>query len=161
MCADLAASELKWVFLKIHYFGRKINWAKRRSLKKQQQQQIEYEVQQLLKLIEHIREKYPDKTEISSLDILRFVQEMHGGMANGPYGEWPYRSFNMWLMQHQRRNTMAFMPQSIDALKFADEMDQEEEQLISSSVNALLMNWRRQLRSGQQNTFIPLLPFGV
>ncbi|KAL3121249.1 hypothetical protein niasHT_000402 [Heterodera trifolii] len=158
MCADLAASELKWVFLKIHYFGRKINWAKRRSLKKQQQQQIEYEVQQLLKLIEHIREKYPDKTEISSLDILRFVQEMHGGMANGPYGEWPYRSFNMWLMQHQRRNTMAFMPQSIDALKFADEMDQEEEQLISSSVNALLMNWRRQLRSGQQNTFIPLLP---
>lgn len=24
MCADLAASELKWLFLKIHYFGRRI-----------------------------------------------------------------------------------------------------------------------------------------
>uniref|UniRef100_A0A914I995 Potassium channel domain-containing protein n=1 Tax=Globodera rostochiensis TaxID=31243 RepID=A0A914I995_GLORO len=162
MCADLAASELKWVFLKIHYFGRKINWAKRRSAKKQQQQQqIEFEIQQLLKLIDHIRAKYPDKSEISSLDILRYVQELNGQMSNGPYGEWPYRSFNMWLIQHHRRNTMAFMPQSIDALKFADEMDQEEEQLISSTVNALLVNWRRQLRSGEQNTFIPLLPFGV
>ena len=24
MCAELAASELKWIFMKIHYFGRKI-----------------------------------------------------------------------------------------------------------------------------------------
>nr|CAD2140550.1 unnamed protein product [Meloidogyne enterolobii] len=38
MCADLAASELKWMFLKIHYFGRKINWAKRRANKRKQQQ---------------------------------------------------------------------------------------------------------------------------
>jgi hypothetical protein len=33
MCADLAASELKWLFIKIHYFGRRIKWKKRRDTK--------------------------------------------------------------------------------------------------------------------------------
>lgn len=39
MCADLAASELKWIFLKIHYFGRNFNW-KRKSSKKEEQMQV-------------------------------------------------------------------------------------------------------------------------
>ena len=47
------------------------------------------------------------------------------------------------------------MPQSFDALKFADEMDQEEEQLLNSSVNALLMNWRRQRRGGNRTRSFP------
>ena len=162
MCADLAASELKWVFLKIHYFGRKINWSKRRAAKKQQQE-MQFEVTELLKLIDQIRARYPDKEDISSLDILKYVQELNGGSFNGPYGGsgLPYRTFNMWLLQHHRRNTLAFMPQSFDALKFADEMDQEEEQLLNSTVGGLLLNWRRQRRAGEQNTFIPLLPFNV
>ena len=67
MCADLAASELKWVFLKIHYFGRKINW-KRKVAKKEQ---MEVEVKELLKIINQIRAKYPDKEQITSMDILQ------------------------------------------------------------------------------------------
>lgn len=66
MCADLAAGELKWLFLKIHYFGRKINW-KRRNAKKEQ---MEVEVKELLKIINQIRAKYPNKVQITSVDIL-------------------------------------------------------------------------------------------
>lgn len=40
MCADLAASELKWIFLKIHYFGRKINWKRKASAKKDEQMEV-------------------------------------------------------------------------------------------------------------------------
>ncbi|KAF7629975.1 hypothetical protein Mgra_00009004 [Meloidogyne graminicola] len=158
MCADLAASELKWMFLKIHYFGRKINWAKRRA-NKRKQEQMEMEVKELLLLIDQIRAKYPEKEDISSLDILKYVQELNS--IGGFGGNWSHKTFSLWLLQHQRRNTMAFTPQSFEALKFADEMDQEEEQLLNSTVNALLINWRRQKRRGEQNTFIPLLPFGV
>lgn len=35
MCGNLAAGELKGIFMKIHYFGRKISW--RRRMKKQEQ----------------------------------------------------------------------------------------------------------------------------
>lgn len=67
MCADLAASELKWVFLKIHYFGRKINW-KRKVAKNEQ---MEVEVKELLKIINQIRARYPEKEQITSMDILQ------------------------------------------------------------------------------------------
>lgn len=40
MCADLAASELKWIFLKIHYFGRKINWKRKGPSKKDEQMEV-------------------------------------------------------------------------------------------------------------------------
>lgn len=68
MCADLAASELKWIFLKIHYFGRKINW-KRRSNKKEEQ--LEVEVKELIKIINQIRARHPEKHQITSDDILQ------------------------------------------------------------------------------------------
>uniref|UniRef100_A0A0M3HJW6 Aminoglycoside phosphotransferase n=1 Tax=Ascaris lumbricoides TaxID=6252 RepID=A0A0M3HJW6_ASCLU len=52
----------------------------------------------MLKIIEAIRKRYPEKGKISSSDIL----------------------------QHGRRDTIAFMPQSIEGLKFADEMDLDD-----------------------------------
>uniref|UniRef100_A0A914UX15 Potassium channel domain-containing protein n=1 Tax=Plectus sambesii TaxID=2011161 RepID=A0A914UX15_9BILA len=107
MCADLAASELKWLFMKIHYFGRKINWKRRAAAKKE----IEMEVKELLKIIEEIRKKYPDKEKITPADILQYIQEM------GMPGEY---------LLTQRRDTIAFMPQSFEALKFADEMDMDD-----------------------------------
>jgi hypothetical protein len=66
-------------------------------------------VKELLKLIDQIRARYPEKQDISSLDILKYVQELNGGtLSGGPYGggAWPYRTFNMWLLQHHRRNTL-------------------------------------------------------
>lgn len=62
-------SELKWLFMKIHYFGRKINWKRRAAARKD----IEVEVSELLKIIEEIRKKYPDKEKITSSDILQVV----------------------------------------------------------------------------------------
>ncbi|KAH7730078.1 Protein TWK-47 [Aphelenchoides avenae] len=115
MCADLAASELKWIFLKIHYFGRKINW-KRRSNKKEDQ--LEVEVKELLKIINQIRARYPEKHQITSDDILQYMQELNGV-------ENPYTYLSLFYRQH-RRDTIAFMPQSIEALKFADDMDLDD-----------------------------------
>jgi hypothetical protein len=69
MCAELAASELKWIFIKIHYFGRKINWKRKSTTKKDEQ--MEVEVRELLKIISKIREKYPEKQEITSADIIQ------------------------------------------------------------------------------------------
>ncbi|KIH42281.1 hypothetical protein ANCDUO_27736, partial [Ancylostoma duodenale] len=66
MCAELAALELKDIFLKIHYFGRKIKFKR-----KHKKEQIEVEVKELLKIIEEIRRRYPDKERITSQDILR------------------------------------------------------------------------------------------
>lgn len=40
MCAELAASELKWIFLKIHYFGRKINWKRKPAKKEEEEIQV-------------------------------------------------------------------------------------------------------------------------
>ncbi|CAD5206668.1 unnamed protein product [Bursaphelenchus okinawaensis] len=116
MCAELAAGELKWIFLKIHYFGRKINW--KRKQKEQKEEQIDIEVKELLNIINQIKAKYPEKREITSVDLLRYVQELNGGTQN--------ITFNMFLKQH-RRDTIAFMPQSIEALKFADEMDLDDQ----------------------------------
>ncbi|CAI4230185.1 unnamed protein product [Auanema sp. JU1783] len=104
MCAELAASELKEIFLKIHYFGRKINFKR-----KQKKEQMEVEVKELLKIIEEIRRRYPDKEHITSLDILQY---MHEATAMNALTE--------------RRDTIAFMPQTMEILRFADEQDMEE-----------------------------------
>lgn len=71
MCAELAAGELKWIFLKIHYFGRKINWKRKQSKK---MEQIDMEVKELLKIINQIRAKYPDKREITPVDLLKVIK---------------------------------------------------------------------------------------
>jgi hypothetical protein len=81
MCGDLAlagevftcraphsytlCSELKWLFTKIHYFGRVIQ--KRRLSKLDIQQQRELEA--LMHIIAHIRQKYPYKIEITPNDL--------------------------------------------------------------------------------------------
>jgi len=62
------------------------------------------EVKELLLLIDQIRAKYPDKEDISSLDILKYVQELNADGAFG--GNWSHRTFSLWLLQHQRRNTL-------------------------------------------------------
>ncbi|KAI6207847.1 Uncoordinated protein 58 [Aphelenchoides besseyi] len=132
MCAELAAVQLKSIFFKLHYFGRKINW-KRRS-RTDKKEQMEVEVKELLKIIDQIRAKYPEKQEITSVDILKYVQELNGGND--------FVTLNMFIRQH-RRDTIAFMPQSIEALKFADDMEEledtnsrsikEEDELVSPS----------------------------
>ncbi|TMS37827.1 hypothetical protein L596_004680 [Steinernema carpocapsae] len=115
MCADLAASELKWLFLKIHYFGRKINWKRRGRKAPQEHEQLEVEVKELLKIIEQIRRKYPEKEKITSSDILQYMHDLRGDRPS-------------WVcITHHRRDTIAFMPQSIETLRFADEMDQDEQ----------------------------------
>uniref|UniRef100_A0A1I7ZFW4 Ion_trans_2 domain-containing protein n=1 Tax=Steinernema glaseri TaxID=37863 RepID=A0A1I7ZFW4_9BILA len=115
MCADLAASELKWLFLKIHYFGRKINWKRKVRKAPATHEQLEVEVKELLKIIEQIRRKYPDKDKITSSDILQYMHDLRGDRPS-------------WVcITHHRRDTIAFMPQSIETLRFADEMDQDEQ----------------------------------
>ncbi|VDM57923.1 unnamed protein product [Angiostrongylus costaricensis] len=105
MCAELAALELKDIFLKIHYFGRKIKFKRRHK-----KEQIEVEVKELLKIIEEIRRRYPDKERITSLDILMYMKE----------------ATNERTVLTERRDTIAFMPQTMEILKFADEMDLED-----------------------------------
>ncbi|CAI5438171.1 unnamed protein product [Caenorhabditis angaria] len=105
MSAELAALELKELFMKIHYFGRKINFSRNRSKK----QQMDVQVKELLKIIEEIRKRYPDKEKITTLDILEY---MHENTLNEKLNE--------------RRDTIAFMPQTMEMIKFADEQDLEE-----------------------------------
>ncbi|KAJ1351599.1 hypothetical protein KIN20_007681 [Parelaphostrongylus tenuis] len=105
MCAELAALELKDIFLKIHYFGRKIKFTRRHK-----KEQIEVEVKELLKIIEEIRRRYPNKERITSLDILMYMKE----------------ATNERSVLTERRDTIAFMPQTMEILKFADEMDLED-----------------------------------
>ena len=66
MSAELAALELKELFLQIHYFVRRINF-KRRQPKKEQ---MDVQVKELLKIIEEIRKRYPEKEKITTMDIL-------------------------------------------------------------------------------------------
>uniref|UniRef100_A0A0N4ZGD0 Ion_trans_2 domain-containing protein n=1 Tax=Parastrongyloides trichosuri TaxID=131310 RepID=A0A0N4ZGD0_PARTI len=106
MCAELAATELKWLFWKIHYYGRKIKF------KRKKQYLSHDEVKELLKIIEEVREKYPHKEIITTLDILEYIQEMKSEafFNNGEI-----------FISDRRRSTCAFMPTSFNALKFADE----------------------------------------
>lgn len=69
MCAELAAIELKWIFIRIHYFGRRINWKRKSAAKKEEH--MNTELNELLKIIGQIRAKYPEKQEITSIDILK------------------------------------------------------------------------------------------
>uniref|UniRef100_A0A7E4UYS7 Ion_trans_2 domain-containing protein n=1 Tax=Panagrellus redivivus TaxID=6233 RepID=A0A7E4UYS7_PANRE len=110
MCADLAATDLKWIFLKIHYFGRKINW-KRKDAKRDE---MEVEVKELLKIISQIRAKYPEKDTITPVDILQYMQEVNSSTESE------------YLNTDHRRDTIAFMPQSIEALKFADDIELDD-----------------------------------
>ncbi len=55
--------------MKIHYFGRKINWKRKAARSKEMQ----VEVKELLKIIEAIRQKYPNKGKITSHDILQVM----------------------------------------------------------------------------------------
>ncbi|CAJ0608565.1 unnamed protein product [Cylicocyclus nassatus] len=105
MCAELAALELKDIFLKIHYFGRKIKFKRRHK-----KEQMEVEVKELLKIIEEIRRRYPEKEHITSLDILQYMNEE----APKP------------VVIAERRDTIAFQPQTMEILKFADEQDLED-----------------------------------
>ncbi|CAD6196497.1 unnamed protein product [Caenorhabditis auriculariae] len=105
MSAELAALELKEIFMKIHYFGRKINF--KRNKKKDQ---MEMEVKELLKIIEEIRRRYPDKEKITTRDILEYMHENNAAKEK----------------LQERRDTIAFMPQTMEMLKFADEQDLED-----------------------------------
>ncbi|MCP9259866.1 Uncoordinated protein 58 [Dirofilaria immitis] len=58
MCANLAASELRAVFMKIHYFGRKISWRRQHMLRDKQHGA---ELSEILKVIIAIREMHPEK----------------------------------------------------------------------------------------------------
>lgn len=79
-------------------------------------------------------------------------------------------------MQQHRRDTIAFMPQSIEGLKFADDMEDQEADLMPESP-LLLYDANVEKRAGEQgnsssatltrilarhrgdpNTFIPFLP---
>ncbi|KAE9421676.1 hypothetical protein Angca_000115, partial [Angiostrongylus cantonensis] len=64
----------------------------------------------MLKIIEEIRRRYPDKERITSLDILMYMKE----------------ATNERTVLTERRDTIAFMPQTMEILKFADEMDLED-----------------------------------
>ncbi|CAL2029663.1 unnamed protein product [Caenorhabditis brenneri] len=105
MSAELAALELKELFMKIHYFGRRINF-KRRQPKKEQ---MDVQVKELLKIIEEIRKRYPEKEKITTMDILEYMHEN-----------------TVTEKLNERRDTIAFMPQTMEVIKFADEQDLEE-----------------------------------
>uniref|UniRef100_A0A0N5BA81 Ion_trans_2 domain-containing protein n=1 Tax=Strongyloides papillosus TaxID=174720 RepID=A0A0N5BA81_STREA len=106
MCAELAATELKWLFWKIHYYGRKIKFKRKKAYLSHD------EVKELLKIIEEVRQKYPHKEVITTLDILEYIKEMKAEVFFGN---------SEIFVSSKRRSTCAFMPTSFDALKFADE----------------------------------------
>uniref|UniRef100_A0A915PN87 Potassium channel domain-containing protein n=1 Tax=Setaria digitata TaxID=48799 RepID=A0A915PN87_9BILA len=110
MCGNLAASELRAVFMKIHYFGRKISWRRQQISKGKE---CDLELTEMLKVIIAIQELHPDKEEITSEDIMEILNEVH----HKPYSN---------LYKYKRRDTIAFMPQSFEALRFADELDVDD-----------------------------------
>uniref|UniRef100_A0AAF5Q1G9 Ion_trans_2 domain-containing protein n=2 Tax=Wuchereria bancrofti TaxID=6293 RepID=A0AAF5Q1G9_WUCBA len=112
MCGNLAASELRAVFMKIHYFGRKISW-RRQQMSKEKQSGIE--LTEMLKIIIAIRELHPEKDNITSEDIMGILSEVR-------YNPLCFDFCN----QKKRRDTIAFTPQSFEALRFADELDVDD-----------------------------------
>ncbi|CAG9533758.1 unnamed protein product [Cercopithifilaria johnstoni] len=124
MCGNLAASELRAVFMKIHYFGRKISWHRHQLLKEKRHGT---ELAEMLKVIIAIRELNPEKDNITSEDIMGILNEIQ------------YNSFCLDLCnQKKRRDTIAFMPQSFEALRFADELDVDDTVHRALSRNHLL-----------------------
>ncbi|VDO52516.1 unnamed protein product [Onchocerca flexuosa] len=66
MCANLAASELRSIFMKIHYFGRKISRRRQQILRERRAA----EFNEMLKIIIAIRELHPEKNNITPEDIM-------------------------------------------------------------------------------------------
>lgn len=110
MCGNLAASELKAIFMKIHYFGRKISW--RRRMRREKQYGVE--LTEMLRIINAIRARYPEKDKITSEDVMQFFTEVK------------HNQYDVDPRKFERRDTIAFMPQSIEALRFADELDVDD-----------------------------------
>ncbi|KAL3997165.1 Ion channel family protein [Acanthocheilonema viteae] len=126
MCGNLAASELRTVFMKIHYFGRKISW--RKISRQQQLKEKQIELIEMLKIIIAIRELHPEKNNITSEDIIGILNEMQ------------HNSFCSNLCnQKKRRDTIAFTPQSFEALRFADELDVDDTVYCVLSRNHLFL----------------------
>ncbi|KAM3715809.1 Uncoordinated protein [Dirofilaria immitis] len=110
MCANLAASELRAVFMKIHYFGRKISWRRQHMLRDKQHGA---ELSEILKVIIAIREMHPEKSKLTPEDIMGILNDVK------------YNSFYS-NFYNKRRDTIAFAPQSLEALRFADELDGDD-----------------------------------
>uniref|UniRef100_A0A1I7VAY8 Ion_trans_2 domain-containing protein n=1 Tax=Loa loa TaxID=7209 RepID=A0A1I7VAY8_LOALO len=98
MCGNLAASELRAVFMKIHYFGRKISWRRQQIAKEKRRSSVDNESWTITGKLDH-----------------KILNEMQ------------YSSFcNDLCNQKKRRDTIAFTPQSFEALRFADELDVDD-----------------------------------
>lgn len=109
------------------------------------------------------------------------MQELNDGAVYDGYN--PYHTFNVFLMHQHRRDTIAFMPQSIEGLKFADEivedldegfnynvirgsvgsppLSQNGSPTVTTTLNPLspseaLVNIY--FHRGNPNTFIPFIP---
>lgn len=78
----------------------------------------EVELKELLKIIDEIRRRYPQKHKITRQDILDYIQSQISSPSKDPFG------FGFW---RGRRDTIAFMPEGIDILKFADADDGDEQ----------------------------------
>lgn len=70
------------------------------------------EVKELLKIIDEIRTRFPSKHKVTHQDILDYIQ--HNYDAPGEYS------------MSKRRDTIAFMPEGMDVLKFADADDVDD-----------------------------------
>lgn len=138
MCAELAAFELKELFLKIHYFGRKIKFTRKQKkienisdVRASSFATLQVEVKELLKIIEEIRARYPEKERITPEDILevaffaRTLQYIAPTNAASVAVRARLAYLHEWSAR-ERRDTIAFQPHSIEALKFADDQDQED-----------------------------------
>ncbi|EFO25545.2 hypothetical protein LOAG_02945 [Loa loa] len=128
MCGNLAASELRAVFMKIHYFGRKISWRRQQIAKEKRRSR---ELTEILKVIIAIRQLHPKKDNITSEDIIGSVDNeswtITGKLDHKILNEMQYSSFcNDLCNQKKRRDTIAFTPQSFEALRFADELDVDD-----------------------------------
>lgn len=78
------------------------------------------EVKELLKIIDELRKRCPLKHRITHQDILDFIQNNYE--APGEYS------------MSKRRDTIAFMPEGMDVLRFADadDVDDSSMRLIPS-----------------------------
>ncbi|VDK64794.1 unnamed protein product [Onchocerca ochengi] len=110
MCANLAASELRSIFMKIHYFGRKISRRRQQALREKRAA----EFHEMLKVIIAIRELHPEKDNITPEDIMGILNEIR------------HNSFHPKFRNNKRRDTIAFVPQSHEVLRFADELDVDD-----------------------------------
>ncbi|VDP40990.1 unnamed protein product [Soboliphyme baturini] len=119
MCAHAAVVQLKWTFVKFHYFGRKIKWRKRpiKGIP-----QLDEEVIEVMRLISEVRREILARATVNEAEILD---------VSSPTPESPRQRKNpqrlatlaRWAL---KKDTLAFMPGLLDMLKFADETDERE-----------------------------------